>query len=69
MISTEVIIDKPIAKKEESVFDKVSPSKLNTWASCPNKFKLKYLDKIETSGGGAMHLGSSIHKALEVYNI
>jgi putative RecB family exonuclease len=47
---------------------RVSPSKLGTWSFCPLKFRYRYIDKVDVPTGGAQHLGSCVHRALEAFN-
>jgi hypothetical protein len=41
----------------------ISASRLNTWMSCPLKYKLRYLDGIRTPASPAMFLGKQVHRA------
>ena len=49
------------------VWEYVSASRLNTWLSCPLKFKLRYVDGIRTPTTRAMFLGKQVHAGLETY--
>lgn len=43
----------------------LSPSAVDTWVTCPLRWKFRYVDKIKTPPSGAMHLGTSFHTAVE----
>ena len=45
----------------------ISASRLNTWMSCPLKFRLRYYDGIKTPTSPAMFVGKRVHRALEIY--
>lgn len=49
------------------IWEYISPSRLNTWLSCPLKFKLRYIDKIRTPASPALFLGKQVHAGLEIY--
>lgn len=49
---------------------KVTPSKLGTWASCPRRYRLTYLDRPSPPRGGAWAhntLGAVVHAALRTF--
>ena len=43
----------------------LSPSSIGLFRSCPQKFKLSYIDKIKEPPSWHMHLGSFVHEVLE----
>ena len=45
-----------------SVREYISASRLNTWISCPLKFRLRYLEGIRTPTSPAMFLGKQVHR-------
>ncbi len=55
------------AKGGGGVREYISASRLNTWISCPLKFKLRYLEGIRTPTSPAMFLGKRVHRGLEIY--
>jgi putative RecB family exonuclease len=48
-----------------SVWDYLSPSRLNCWLTCPLKWKLHYLDGIRAPTTPALFLGKQVHAGLE----
>lgn len=48
-----------------SVWDYVSPSRLNLWLRCPLAFKLRYIDGIKTPTTESLFLGQRVHAGLE----
>lgn len=44
-----------------------SYSQYSTWAQCPHKAKLQYIDRIPVEPSDAMKRGSAIHKEIEQY--
>jgi len=50
-----------------SVWDYISPSRLNLWMRCPLAFKLRYIEGVRTPTSSAMFLGKRVHAGLEVY--
>lgn len=55
----------PVRDRQGSVWEYVSPSRLNTWLSCPLKFRLKYIDGIRTPPTPSLFLGKIAHSVLE----
>jgi len=49
------------------LWDYISPSRLNTWMSCPLKFRLRYIDGIRSPTTPALFLGKQVHRGLEIY--
>ena len=45
----------------------VSPSRLTCWLTCPLKWRLRYLDRIQTPTTPSLFVGSATHGALEIY--
>lgn len=43
----------------------LSPSSIDTWVTCPQRWYFRYVRKIKTPPSGAMHLGTSFHAAVE----
>ena len=50
-----------------SVWDYVSPSRLNLWVRCPLAFKLKYIDGIRSPTTPSLFLGKAVHAGLECF--
>lgn len=44
----------------------VSPSKLKTWQSCPEAFRLKYVERLSEPRSAALSFGSIIHACIEI---
>jgi len=42
-------------------------SKLDTYRTCPAKFKFQFIDKLQTKGSPAMERGSKVHDDAEAY--
>jgi len=53
--------------REGSVWDYVSPSRLNLWLRCPLAFKLRYIEGIRTPTTPSLFLGKVVHAGLESY--
>lgn len=51
--------------RQGSIWDYVSPSRLNSWRACPLKFRLKYIEGIRTPTTPSLFLGKVTHAALE----
>lgn len=49
------------------LFEFVSPSRLNTWLTCPLKFKLRYVDGVKEPTSPSLFLGKRVHVGLEFY--
>jgi putative RecB family exonuclease len=64
-MSQEALSRDAVAQRRGGVWDYISPSRLNTWLACPLKFKLKYIDGVETATSPAAFLGKAVHKGLE----
>lgn len=47
------------------LWDYISATRLNTWLSCPLKFKLKYIDQVPSATTEALRLGKAVHAGLE----
>jgi len=54
-----------LAERAGSVWAYISPSRLNTWLACPLKFRLKYIDGVETPSTPSLFVGKMVHAALE----
>jgi putative RecB family exonuclease len=61
----ELLSRDTLAKRQGGIWDYISPSRLNTWLACPLKFKLKYIDGIETPTSPNLFLGKAVHRGLE----
>lgn len=67
-IATVSQIDKRLREtRSGSVWDYVSPSRLNLWLKCPLAFRLRYIDGIRTPTPPALFLGKQVHAGLEWY--
>jgi len=60
------ILERP-QQVQGSVWDYISPSRLNCWLSCPLKFRCRYVDGIKTPTTPALFLGQRCHFGLEIY--
>ncbi|QDU96530.1 RecB family exonuclease [Lignipirellula cremea] len=49
------------------LLDYVSPTRLNTWLSCPLKFKLRYVEGIKEPTSSSLFLGKRVHDGLEFF--
>lgn len=45
----------------------VSPTRLNTWLTCPLKYKLRYLDGLTEPSSPSLFLGKHVHLGLEYF--
>lgn len=66
MISDATIVETP-ARQTGSVWEYISPSRLNCWLSCPLKFKFRYVDGIKSPPTPSLFLGKTVHAGLEVF--
>ena len=48
-------------ERTNGVWSYISASRLNTWLSCPLKFRLRYLDGIRSPTSPALFLGKQVH--------
>lgn len=64
-MSTEPFTRPDAEDRSGGVWAYVSASRLNTWLSCPLKFKLKYIDGVREPSSPAMFLGKVVHRLLE----
>ena len=58
---------KPSPKNLSGLFNYISPTRLNTWLSCPLKFKIRYLDGIKWPTSPNLFLGKRVHDGLEFF--
>ncbi len=49
------------------LFDYISPTRLNTWLSCPLKFRIRYVDGIREPTSPSLFLGKRVHGGLEFF--
>lgn len=45
----------------------MSPTRLNTWLSCPLKFKIRYVDGLKEPTSPSLFVGKRVHSGLEFY--
>ncbi|QDU74650.1 PD-(D/E)XK nuclease superfamily protein [Bremerella volcania] len=57
----------PARDNNSGLLDYVSPTRLNTWVSCPLKFKLRYVDGIKEPTSPSLFLGKRVHAGLEFF--
>lgn len=57
----------PARDDNPGILDYVSPTRLNTWLSCPLKFKLRYLERIKEPTSPSLFLGKRVHDGLEFF--
>ena len=63
------VLDYPSTEqKDGTVWDYISPSRLNLWLRCPLAFRLRYIDGIRSPTSPAMFLGTIVHSGLELLN-
>ena len=60
-------LTRPTHDKGTRLFDYISPTRLNTWLSCPLKFRIRYLDGIKEPTSPSLFLGKRVHDALECF--
>jgi len=53
-------------RRNGSVWDYLSPSRLNLWMRCPLAFKLRYIEGVRTPTSTSMFLGKCVHAGLEI---
>jgi putative RecB family exonuclease len=53
--------------RPSSLWDYMSPSRLNLWIRCPLAFKFRYIDGIRTPPTPNLFLGKAVHAALEYF--
>ena len=58
---------RPPHERRTGLFDYISPSRLNTWLSCPLKFKIRYVDGIKEPTSPSLFLGKRVHDGLECF--
>jgi len=66
-MSTTLTRAGPERENRSNIFDYVSPKRLNTWLSCPLKFKLWYVDGIREPPSPSLFLGKRVHDGLEYF--
>ena len=59
------LLPRPLATSTDNLWSYISPSRLNCWLTCPLKWKLKYIDGIETPPTTSLFLGTIVHAALQ----
>ena len=47
---------------------RLSYSSINTYETCPQKFKFQYEDRLPTSPSAALAFGDSLHQALHRFH-
>ena len=63
------VLDYPSTEQRNgTVWDYISPSRLNLWLRCPLAFRLRYIDGIRSPTSPAMFLGTIVHAGLELLN-
>jgi putative RecB family exonuclease len=66
-MSATLLETNSLDERRGSVWDYISPSRLNCWLSCPLKFKLRYIDGIKSPSTPALFLGKHVHSGLEIF--
>ena len=56
----------PAVPRCGSVWDYISPSRLNLWLRCPLAFRLRYIDGMRTPTTPSLFLGQTVHRGLEI---
>lgn len=57
----------PSRDNSSGLLEYVSPTRLNTWLTCPLKFRLRYVDGIEEPTPPSLFLGKRVHNGLEFF--
>jgi len=65
-MSTDLLSRDGLASGRGGIWSYVSASRLNSWMVCPQKFKLHYVDGIQTPTTPSLFLGKCCHSLLEV---
>lgn len=60
-------LDRTTARRQGSIWDYVSASRLGLWAKCPLAFKFRYVDGIKTPTTPSLFLGHRVHSGLEFF--
>lgn len=60
-------LTKPPIENRMGLFDYISPTRLNTWLSCPLKFKIRYVDGIKEPTSPSLFLGKRVHHGLAFF--
>ena len=66
-MSTSVLTRQSLQTRRGGVLEYISPTRLNSWAACPLKFKLQYIDGIRLPTTPSLFLGKCCHRALAVF--
>ena len=66
-MSTDLLTAEGLASRQGGVRAYLSPSRLNTWLSCPLKWKLVYLDGLRSPTTPSLFLGRCCHRSLETF--
>jgi hypothetical protein len=66
-MSTDLLTRDSLAERQGSVWDYISPSRLNLWLKCPLAFRFKYIDGIKTPTTPSLFVGKMCHAALECH--
>ena len=59
------LVEGPKQSVGDILEEPVSASRINCFHSCRMKFFFRYVQKIQKPASAALHLGSSVHKALQ----
>lgn len=57
-----------ILRGQDGPLEYISASRLNCWMGCRRKFYFRYVLKLSTSTSPALHVGKSVHAALQDWN-
>ena len=64
-MSIDLLTREDLPSARGSVWQYISPSRLNCWLACPLKFKGRYIDGIRSPTTPALFLGKILHGCLE----
>lgn len=64
-MTSAISLDEQTERRQGSVWDYVSASRLNLWLKCPLAFKLRYIEGLATPTGPAQFVGQLVHAGLE----
>ena len=62
-----LLTDPKPATRPASVWDYISPSRLNLWLKCPLAFKLRYIDRVPSKTTPSLFIGKTVHRGLEIH--
>lgn len=67
MVNSAVVDRPPVVQQNERLHQYISPSRLNTWLTCPLKLKFRYVDNVTEPTTPSLFLGKQVHSGLEFF--